>query len=142
MKFRDYFSLKHILFAAALLLIMMLFAIRQSNNMVKVYFEDTQLEIVSSKYTMTVGYDEILSAELVTAPDPGEKRDEDAWDDDLIRTGNWKNEAWGEYCVCADLDPTNCIVLHLDDGSTYVFSRKSNATNQELYEKLQEHLQK
>ena len=142
MKFRDYFSLKHIIFALVLLTIMFLFAIRQSNNMVKVYFEDEHLEVVSSKYSMTVGYDEILSAELITMPHQGEKADDDAWDDDLIRTGNWINDTWGSYCVCADLDTSNCIVLHLDDGSTYVFSRKSDATNRKLFEELQTHLQK
>lgn len=136
MKFRHYFSLKHIIFAVVLMSLMLLFAFVQSANLVKVTFDDDSLYIKTSRFNMTIGYDEIESAELVTMPDPGEKADEDAWDDDLVRTGNWENKAWGKYTICADLDTKNCIVLRLTDGQTYVFSRKSDSENEKLYEKL------
>ena len=135
MKFRDYFSLKHILFAISLIAVMMFFAVRQSNNMVKVYFEDTQMEVVSSKYSMAIPYDIIASAELADLAEPGEKV-ESGWDDDLLRSGKWVNDTWGEYYICADLDTSNCIVMELNDGRIFVISRKNDKTTAEIYETL------
>lgn len=140
MKFRDYFSLRHIIFAVVLLGIMFLFAINQSNNMVKVNFEEEQIRISSSKYSMIVEYAQIASAELAELGDPGEKLNEDAYDDDLVRFGAWTNDAWGEYYVCVDPDTSNCVVLHLTDGRTFVFSRKNDAETQKIYEELLTHI--
>ena len=52
MKFRDYFSLKHILFAVVLMALMVLLAINQSVNTVKVYFESTEVQVLSAKYSL------------------------------------------------------------------------------------------
>lgn len=135
MKFRDYFSLRHILFAVVVVGLMMLFAIRQSNNMVKVKLEEHALHITSSQYSMTVDYVDIASAKLETLADPGEKV-ENAYDDEILRAGIWKNEAWGEYHVCADLDTESCIVLTLEDGRIFVFNRKNNKETAKIYEEL------
>ena len=139
MRFRDYFSVKHILFAVALIALMMFFAVRQSNDMVKVYFEDTSVDVVSSKYSMNIPYDMVESAELADLAEAGERLAE-CYDDDIIRTGFWGNDTWGEYYIVADLDPDNCIVVHLNDGRMFVFSRKSNAENEKLFETLQTYL--
>jgi hypothetical protein len=141
MKFRDYFSLKHILFAVVLMAIMLFFAIRQSNNTVKVYFEDTNVQVTSSKYSMTIQYADILSAELVPVEAAGEKI-ADTYDDDILRAGTWRNAVWGEYSICADLDTTNCIVLTIDGGRTLVFSRKNDETTAEIFQTLQTYLGK
>ena len=139
MRFRDYFSVKHILFAVALIALMMFFAVRQSNDMVKVYFEDTSVDVVSSKYSMNIPYDMVESAALADLAEAGERLAE-CYDDDIIRTGFWGNDTWGEYYIVADLDPDNCIVVHLNDGRMFVFSRKSNAENEKLFETLQTYL--
>ena len=141
MKFRDYFSVKHILFAVGLMAVMLFFAMRQSDNVVKVYFEDTNVQVTSSKYSMSIQYADIRSAELTDLAEGGE-RIADAFDDDILRAGVWRNDTWGEYIICADLDTTNCIVVTINDGRTMVFSRKNDATNAELYQTLQTHLSK
>ena len=139
MKFKDYFSLKHFLFAVVLFALLIPFAIKDSNNAVKVSFDDTSIHTTSNKYTMTVRYDEILSAELADLAEAGEKV-RDGYDDDILRSGMWKNDTWGEYHITADLDCTNCVVMQLTDGRLFVFSRKDNATTEELYQTLQAHL--
>ena len=135
MKFRDYFSLKHILFAVFIIGLMLIFAFCQSADMVKVSLESESIYIYSSKYTMNVEYAQIDSLELTDLLDPGEKV-EDGYDDDLVRYGTWRNDAWGEYCVCADPDTSKCVVLHLKDGRTFVFSRKDDSETTRIYEEL------
>ena len=139
MKFKDYFSLKHMLFAIALFAILIPFAIRDSNNQVKVSFDDTSIYTTSNKYTMTIRYDQIANAELTDLAEAGEKV-QDGYDDDILRAGMWKNDTWGEYHITADLDATNCVVMTLTDGRLFVFSRKDNDTTAELFETLQSHL--
>ena len=139
MRFRDYFALKHILFATALMGLMILFAIRQSNNTVKVYFEQDQVVATSAKYSLGMPYDQIASAKLTELPFEGD-RVASAYDDDTLRAGVWNNETWGEYYIVCDLDAKNCIEVTLTDGRIFVFSRKDNATTEADYQTLLEHL--
>ena len=139
MKFRDYFSLKHILFAIVLMSLMVLLAIRQSVNTVKVYFENTEVQVFSAKYSLAIPYDIIESAQLVELPFEGE-RVTNAYDDETLRAGVWNNETWGEYHIVADLDAKNCVDVKLNDGRIFVFSRKDNATTQADYQTLTEYL--
>ena len=139
MRFRDYFSVKHILFATALMGLMIFFAVRQSNNTVKVYFEEDQVVATSAKYSLGMPYDQIASAELTAIPFEGD-RVASAYDDDTLRAGVWHNETWGEYYIVADLDAKNCIVVTLNDGRIFVFSHRDNATTEADYQTLMGHL--
>lgn len=139
MKFKDYFSIKHMLFAVALFAILIPFAIRDSNNQVKVSFDDTSVYTSSNKYSLTVSYDQIDSVELAVLPEAGEKV-EDGYDDDILRAGKWINDTWGEYYITADLDTSNCVVMHLTDGRVFVFSSKNDETTAEHYQTLLTHL--
>ena len=135
MRFRDYFSLKHILFAVVLMALMVLFAIRQSNTTVKVNFREESVNVTSNKYSMTILYDDIADAELITLAEPGERL-ADAYDDDILRAGVWRNDTWGDYIIVADLDADTCILLHLNDGRVLVFNRKDNTATAQDYETL------
>ena len=139
MKFRDYFSLKHILFAVVLMALMVLLAINQSVNTVKVYFESTEIQVISAKYSLVIPYDIIESAQLVDLPFEGE-RVTNAYDDETLRAGVWNNAVWGEYHIVADLDAKNCIEVKLNDGRIFVFSHKDNNTTQADYQTLTEYL--
>lgn len=138
MKFRDYFSVKHIIFAVVLMALMLGFAVRQSNNVVKVSFSDEAVKVTATKYSMTIAYADIESVQLMAWPEDLGEKVTDGYDDDIVRYGTWKNEAWGEYTVCADPDTSKCIVVHINDGRTLVFSRKDDATTKEIYETLLE----
>ena len=139
MKFRDYFSLKHILFAVVVIALMLVFAVRQSNNTVKISFGQNSMQVTSSKYSMTVEYRDVTSATLIQLPEAGE-RVADAYDDNILRTGIWVNDTLGEYIIVADLDVSNCIKLTLHDGRILVFSRKDDATTKEIYDRLSTYL--
>jgi len=139
MRFRDYFSLKHIIFALVLIILMLFFAVRQSNNTVKVSFGDTSLSVTSAKYTMSILYSDIADAQLTELAEPGEEV-ADSYDDDILRSGEWRNDAWGNYIIVVDLDVDTCILLELNDGRTLVFSRKNDKTTIEDFETLQSYL--
>ena len=123
------------LFAVALFAILIPFAIRDSNNQVKVSFDDTSVYTSSNKYSLTVSYDQIDSVELAVLPEAGEKV-EDGYDDDILRAGKWINDTWGEYYITADLDTSNCVVMHLTDGRIFVFSSKDDETTQQHFDTL------
>ena len=139
MKFWQSFSkksvLRQLLFVLFLFAILIPVAIWDSDTQVKVTFDSTSMLVNSDKYNMSIQYSDIASAELTELAEPGEKV-QDGWDNDIIRVGVWENETWGEYIIVADLDADNCIVLHLHDGRTLVFSRKNEKTTEKMYETL------
>ncbi len=110
----------------------------ESADKVKVEFGDDAVTIAAPRYSMNIPYDMVVSVELMDMPDQGEVIQGN--DDMTVRTGNWVNDTWGEYFVCADLDATKCIVAYLDDGQIFVFSRKDNEETTTLYETLQANL--
>ena len=127
--------LKQLLFVLLLFALLIPVAVWDSNTQVKVKFNEADVSIKTDRYKMSIGYDQIASAELTDLAEPG-KDIEDCKDDEIIRTGKWENEIWGEYYINADLDASNCVVLHLTDGRTFVFSCKNNEKTAELYESL------
>lgn len=139
MKFRDFFSIKHILFAVCLFALFIGIAVWESNTQVEVTFESTALSVYSDRYTMNIPYDQIASAELSEVAEPGEQV-ENGYDDKILRAGHWKNDAWGDYYACLDLDTSNCIVVRLEDGRIFVISQKDDKETASIYETLQTHL--
>jgi len=135
MRFRDYFSIKHILFAVLIFAVLIPFAIRDSNNQVKVSFDDSNVYTSSNKYNLTIPFADIASVELTALAEPGEKV-QDGYDDDILRAGMWKNDTWGEYYITADLDADNCVLITLQDGRLFVISQKDNTTTEEIYNTL------
>jgi len=136
MKFRDIFSLKYILFALLIVAVMIPCMIIQSNNTVKIDVGETEVFINSSRYRMLIDYDIIASLELLPLAEAGEEVSEECFDDGVVRYGEWKNDIWGTYSVCADLDVDSCIVAHLDDGRTFVFNRKNAEETESIYQQI------
>ena len=143
MKFWQSFSkkaiLRQLIFVLVLFGIMFLIAVWDSNTQVKVSFYDTDVYIKSDKYSLSIPYEQIQSAELEALADPGERM-EDSYDNDVLRAGVWENDTWGRYYIVADLDTINCIVVRLDDDRIFVFSCKNNEKTEALYTELLTHL--
>ena len=143
MKFWKSFSktavLKQFFFVLALFAILIPIALWDSGTQVKVRFYDDEVNVKSDRYNMTVRYDLIADAELAELAEPGEKV-LDGFDNDIVRTGTWKNETWGEYSINADPDTSVCVKMTLTDGRIFVFSCKDDAKTEELYKTLMTHL--
>lgn len=132
--------LKHVVFVLVLMAAMLAIAFYDSAEDIKVTIEPESVTIKATGYTMNIPYEMIESMELADMPKEGTIIS--GKDDLVVRYGNWENEAWGEYFICADLDATKCIVAHLDDGRVFVFSRKSNQETETIFENLQPYVGK
>jgi len=139
-KFWRLVSKKDLVFVTLIILIAVIIPLVQSANNVKVTFGEDAVDIVSRRYTMNVPYEMVETIELTELPDGGENLN--GRDDMVTRTGRWKNEVWGEYYACLDLQTSQCVVIHLNDGRIFVFSRKSNEDTVSVYETFQNHLTK
>ena len=139
MKFWKSFSkaavLKQLFFVLALFAVLIPIAIWDSNTQISTEFGADNVSIRSDKYTITIPYSDIAAAELTDLAEPGEKMTE-GFDNDIIRVGLWKNDVWGEYYINADLDTTNCILVTLNDGRKFVFSKKDDRATEKMYTQL------
>ena len=131
--------LRQFVFSLVIIALLIPVAIWDSDTQVKISFGNSEVQIKSDRYNMTVPYDLIASAELSELYAPGEKV-EDGFDNDIVRTGTWRNEEWGVYSVNADPDTSKCVVLHLTDGRIFVFSSKDDEKTVKLHETLLTHL--
>ena len=127
--------LKQFLFVLALFVLLIPVAIWDSNTQVKISYYDEEMYAKSDRYSLSVPYDMIEQVELTPLAELGEEV-ADGWEDDIIRTGNWKNETWGEYFIVADMDADNCVLITLIDGRKFVISRKDNTATEEIYSTL------
>ena len=138
-KIKALVPIKHILFVLALFAVTMLIFYFDTAEDVKITFAETQVEVKHDrKYSMAIPYDIIEAAQLVELPQGGEKQA--GGDNMVVRYGTWVNDTWGQYCICVDLDATLCIEISLNDGRTFVISRKSNEETTAVFEQLQARL--
>ena len=126
------------MFAVLIFAIVLLLAFCRAERMMEVTFGDTAVDIVSERYSMNIPYEMVESVEV--APYFEDDEDIDGKEDITMRTGLWKNEVWGEYYACMDLQTDNCVLVHLNDGRLFVFSYKSDETNIQACETLLSHL--
>ena len=136
-KFFDVVSKKDLIFGVTVLILALLISFKPSNK-VRFSFGADAVDINTTKYSMNIPYDMIASADLLLKPDMGTKTT--GFTDDIIATGAWKNEAWGEYTACLEVATDNCIVIGLTDGRTFVVSRRDNEETQRVFEEFQTHL--
>lgn len=137
-KFLNSVAGRYTVFGLCLFAVAIAFSFVGAHFRIDVVFSDTDMSISSNRYNMSVEYELISSAELVSMPDRGEHID--GKDENDIRYGIWNNDTWGEYYVCAIPNATNCIVMHLNDGRIFVFNARSNDYTAELFAELQTHL--
>lgn len=137
-KIKKLIPLKHVIFVLVLFAVTLVIFYFDSSEDIKVTFSEESVTATASSFQMDIPYDMIDSVELVPMEDGGTKL---SGSDNLVtRLGNWENDAWGEYHICADLDALNCIKVDLDDGRVFIFSRKNDEETKAIYEELLSHL--
>ena len=137
-KFWQTISKKDFIFGIIILALVVILSFKPSNK-VRFTFGEDSVDIKTTRYTMNIPYHMIDSAELVQKPNMGQKVD--GFTDDIIATGIWANEAWGEYTACIEVATDNCIIIGLTDGRSFVVSRRDNEETQKVFEELQTHIQ-
>lgn len=136
-KFWQMISKKDFIFGIIILTLVVILSFKPSNK-VRFSFGEDSVDINTTKYSMNIPYAMISSAEVVRKPDMGEKVD--GFTDDIIATGIWHNEAWGEYTACIEVATDDCIVLSLTDDRCFVVSRRDNEETLRVFEELKMHL--
>ena len=137
-KLKYLFRWRDVLFAVFLVGLAMLFAFCSAQDMIEVTFGDEAVDIATAKYTMNIPYEMIASVEIATYSQNDEQVK--GRSDMALRTGTWKNETWGEYHGCIDLQTNTCVLVHLNDGRLFVFSQKSDEQVQLDAQTLRSHL--
>ena len=137
-KLKYLFRWRDLLFTLLLFALILTVAFCRADDMVKVNFGDTALDVVTNRYSLNVPYDMIESIEIGQV----DKNDEvlQGKGDIALRTGHCLNKDWGEYYGCIDLQTKTCILIHLNDGRIFAFSHKSDETVAQEFETLQNHL--
>ena len=126
-------SKKDLIFGLIVFALAILISMKPSNK-VRFYFEEDAVDIKTTKFSMNIPYDMIDRIELVDKPEMGEEID--GYTDNVIQTGQWKNDAFGEYTACIEVYTDNCIVIYLDDSRLFVVSRRDNEETQRVYEEF------
>ena len=137
-KFLNSVTGRYLIFGLCLFAVVIGVSMVEAHFRIEVTVTDADISVGSNRYNLRVEYDLIETLELVEMPDRGENID--GRDETSIRYGIWSNDTWGEYTVLAVPNATNCIVLHLNDGRTFVFNARSNDYTAEIFAQLQTHL--
>ena len=133
-KFWYVVSKKDFIFGLVVFALAILISLKPSNK-VRVKFDETSVDIVTTKYSMNIPYDMVDSVSLIDKPDLGTQID--AYNDNIVAYGIWENDTWGEYTACIEGATDNCIVISLTDGRTFVISRRDNQETQRVFEEFQ-----
>ena len=123
-KLKYLFRWRDVLFALLIIAVAIGMAFCTAGNVMEVTFGEAAVDVVTAKYTMNIPYDMVESIEIAEYSEDDEIID--GKNDITLRTGIWKNESWGEYYACLDLQTDTCILVHLNDGRLFVFSHKSD----------------
>lgn len=131
-------SKRDFIFGLVIFALVILISLFQPSNKVAVDFDAESVTVRSSRHTLNVPYDMIVSAELAEKPDMGSPTS--GHDDMILQTGSWHNDTWGDYEACVEIATDNCIVFTLTDGRHFVVSRRGNEETASVFAELQSHL--
>lgn len=136
-KIWQFVSKKDFIFGLIILSLVVILSFKPSNK-VRFSFGEDSVDVRSTRFSMNIPYDMVDALTLEEKPDMGTRVD--GYTDNIIQTGVWKNEVWGEYTACIEVYTDNCIVIHLNDGRYFVVSRRDNAETQKVFEEFLSHL--
>lgn len=125
---------KNILFCVLIILIAFLFFRDQLKE--DIYIQPGADSLYLSSRTgqeITIPYETISSAELISSLDPGSLME--GTDNSRMRCGLWHNNAFGDYRLFTLKKITDYIVL-TTDGGVVVFNYESTAVTDSIYDNL------
>ena len=94
-------------------------------------FGEDALILSAADYDWHIPYSQIESLELTEFSDPGTLTD--GIEKRTLCCGNWKNEIWGEYTLCADPRIESCIVIRMKSGDVYVLNYENGDSTGQLH---------
>lgn len=137
-QFWQMISKKDAIFVTVIMVIAALVGLTMPLSPIEVTFGEASVDVVHKRYSLNIPYEAVESLELAEMPDPGKCRD--GLEGREFSYGAWVNDAWGEYTVCRDHNAPNAVLVHLNDGRLFVFSRLDREETELLYQTFLEKL--
>lgn len=131
-------SKKDLIFGLVVFALAILISLKPSNK-IRVQFDESSVDITTTKYSMNIPYDMVDCIFLVDKPELGTQID--GYTDNIVAYGIWQNDVWQEYTACLEVATDNCIEIHLTDGRIFVISRRDNEETRLVFEEFQTYLQ-
>ncbi|MGM9521291.1 MAG: PH domain-containing protein [Oscillospiraceae bacterium] len=86
--------------------------------------------------SVTVSYDDIISAEVTELDDYGEPVNGESTKN--YKTGMWNNDRWGDYYLMVTCSTKKVIVLTAKDGAAYVINYETEDVTVDIYNSMLE----
>lgn len=131
-------SKKDFIFGLIVLALVIIISIARPSKNVKTVYDVDAVDVKSTQYSMNIPYEMVSNLELAELPELGENLD--GYNNQVIQTGLWRNEVWGEYHSCLDLACETCMVVHLNDGRIFVISLRNAEETAASYEEFLSHI--
>lgn len=108
------------------------------SDLIRVHIEQEKLQIDGpDNLQYSISIDEIQEVLLIEAP----VYDENVQEVRKVVSGQYTNNQWGKYYLCANTQIPVCIVVYSQEG-TYVFNFKDLDTTQWFYNEFLEYLER
>ena len=131
-------SKKDFIFGLIILVLVIVISIARPSKNVKAVFGEDSVDVKSTQFSMNIPYEMVVQLELTDLPDLG--GNVDGYNNRVIQTGLWENEAWGQYQSCLDLACERGIVVRLNDGQIFVINARNPEETAEVYEEFLAHV--
>lgn len=126
----------NLLIILAIMIVISVLSLIHSENTVVFDWSETQVQITDPDgISYTIVYSDVVSLELMERPNYGTcitGKETSSW-----LYGNWENDVWGSYTLCASTGSNLCIVACTAD-EIFVLSYESDNITSALYESLAE----
>lgn len=118
----------------AIMIVISIVSFVRGEKAVGLDWKETSVQITDPSGTVcTIHYADVIDTELTEHPNWGTCIS--GGSTSFWHYGQWENETWGQYTLCASTEPSLCIVMHTAE-ETYVLSYESDKTTAALYDSL------
>ena len=124
----------NMLIILAIMIVVSLVSCLHQNHVVGFDWTENSMRVTDpGGASSTIVYEDITALELEERPNFGTCIDGGQTSSWLY--GDWENEVWGQYTLCASTAPNLCIVIHTA-GHVYVLSYESDEITSALYDSI------
>lgn len=121
----------NMLIILAIMIVISMVSFAQGENAVGFDWTESSVQVTDpSGRSYTIAYADIIGLELIEHPNFGTCLNGGHTSSWLY--GEWENETWGRYTLCASTNPSLCIVMYTAE-KTYVLSYESDKITSALY---------
>lgn len=119
--------------------LVLLYVIAGGSIGISLDFGEDSLSVGAGDRDWMIPYVQIASLELQSLPEPGMALD--ATQKRTLCCGDFENDNWGRYTLCADPRISSCLVITLQSGEIFVLNYENADSTAQLHQMFTELLQ-